>query len=83
MNLSPEEFFERARKGEFMGAEVTVVDKPVTFAVEESTDESPFTDDGEWYVGDDSHGLYEGYCDTVDYLIVKESKHCSASRAGP
>ena len=72
--MSPEEFFERARKGEFMGAEVTIIDKPVTFAIEESTDESPFTDDGEWYVGDGNHGLYEGYTDRVLHVIVKESK---------
>jgi hypothetical protein len=71
--MSPEEFFERARKGEFMGAEVTVVDKPTTFTVKESQEDD--WDDLAWYVGDDVYALYEGYADRVDHLVVKEKSN--------
>jgi hypothetical protein len=68
--LSAEEFFERARKGEFLGAEVTVIQKPIVLTVKESQEDDWL--EGDWYVGDDDFALYEGYTDDVDHLIVKE-----------
>ena len=75
--MSPKEFFERARKGEFMGAQVTVVDKPIVFTVETSELEDGAWDDEvpAWFVGDDKYGLWEDYADTVDHLIVKEKSN--------
>jgi hypothetical protein len=72
--MSPEEFFERARKGEFMGAEVIIVNKPIVFTVEESQMDD-WAEGGEWYVGDDNHGLYESYVDDIDHLVVKEKSN--------
>lgn len=68
MKLSVEEFFERARKGEFMGAEVTIIQRPIVLTVKESQEDD--WSEGDWYVGDDAFALYEGYTDDVDHLIV-------------
>lgn len=68
--MNMEEFFERARKGEFLGAKVTMVLEPIVFTVKES-DEDPLV--GGWYVADEPSGIgvYEGYNEDVDYLIVE------------
>jgi hypothetical protein len=74
--LSPEEFFERARKGEFMGAQVTIVPKPIVFIVKESElEDAVWGDDARWFVGDDNFGMWEDCCDTFDHLIVKEKSN--------
>lgn len=70
--MSVEEFFERVRKGEFMGATVTIVAKPITFTVEEAGPDDVW-DEGSadrWFVGNDSLGLYEDYVSDVDHLVV-------------